>query len=164
MVVRIGKIGGTFGSFASASFAVPEFLARPLVARISTGANVVRPVWFLWEQDSFWVLIGPWSRLGDRLARDPLFELVVDDCDLATGSVRQVIARGRGTVERFDVERGRRKLRRYLGSDEERWDVRFSLDGDPNERGTRWAHLAPDTMWIADLSFVPASTPAGRGR
>ncbi|MEU1949360.1 pyridoxamine 5'-phosphate oxidase family protein, partial [Streptomyces sp. NPDC020125] len=110
---------------------------------------------FLWEDHAFWVLTGPWARLAERLARDPVFELVVDSCDLATGTVHQVIARGRGRVVDFDTDRGRRKLTRYLGEREELWDARFSLRGDPSARGTRWALLVPDTLWIADLSFRP---------
>ncbi|MFD5386748.1 pyridoxamine 5'-phosphate oxidase family protein [Streptomyces sp. NPDC127074] len=144
---------GTFPGLDKAPFDVAAFLARPLVARLATEGPRVRPVWFLWEDHAFWVLTGPWARLAERLARDPVFELVVDSCDLATGTVHQVIARGRGRVVDFDTDRGRRKLTRYLGEREELWDARFSLRGDPSARGTRWALLVPDTLWIADLSF-----------
>ncbi|MBU3863503.1 pyridoxamine 5'-phosphate oxidase family protein [Streptomyces sp. 4503] len=146
---------GTFPGLDKAPFDVAAFLARPLVARLATEGPRVRPVWFLWEDHAFWVLTGPWARLAERLARDPVFELVVDSCDLATGTVHQVIARGRGRVVDFDTDRGRRKLTRYLGEREELWDARFSLRGDPSARGTRWALLVPDTLWIADLSFRP---------
>jgi hypothetical protein len=66
---------------------------------------------------------------------------VVDVCDLATGLVRQVIARGRAELLPLDVARGRRKRSRYLGEDETRWDRRFrhSLRDDPAEKGTRVA-------------------------
>ncbi|MGA6159017.1 pyridoxamine 5'-phosphate oxidase family protein [Stenotrophomonas sp. NPDC087984] len=146
---------GTFPGLDKAPFDVAAFLARPLVARLATEGPRVRPVWFLWEDHAFWVLTGPWARLAERLARDPVFELVVDSCDLATGTVHQVIARGHGRVVDFDTDRGRRKLTRYLGEREELWDARFSLRGDPSARGTRWALLVPDTLWIADLSFRP---------
>ncbi|MFE5118528.1 pyridoxamine 5'-phosphate oxidase family protein [Streptomyces sp. NPDC056669] len=146
---------GTFPGLDKAPFDVAAFLARPLVARLATEGPRVRPVWFLWEDHAFWVLTGPWARLAERLAHDPVFELVVDSCDLATGTVHQVIARGRGRVVDFDTDRGRRKLTRYLGEREELWDARFSLRGDPSARGTRWALLVPDTLWIADLSFRP---------
>ncbi|MBL1117579.1 pyridoxamine 5'-phosphate oxidase family protein [Streptomyces sp. 110] len=146
---------GTFAGLDKAPFDVAAFLARPLVARLATEGPRVRPVWFLWEDHAFWVLTGPWSRLAERLDRAPVFELVVDACDLATGTVHQVIARGHGRVVNFDTDRGRRKLTRYLGEREELWDARFSLRGDPSARGTRWALLVPDTLWIADLSFRP---------
>jgi hypothetical protein len=116
----------------------------------------VRSVWFLWEDETFWILTGGWSRLECRLAADPVFELVVDTCDLITGRVRQILARGRGGVVPFDVERGRRKLVRYLGPDERNWDGRFSLTGDPNARGMRWARLVPNRLQITDQSFRPA--------
>jgi methylenetetrahydrofolate reductase (NADPH) len=50
---------------------------------------------------------------------------------------RQVIARGRAELLPFDVPRGRRKLARYLGGDEGRWDDRFTsyLYRDPAETG-----------------------------
>lgn len=70
----------------------------------------MRPVWFLWEGGAFWVLTGPWARLFDRVREDPRLALVVDECDLATWRVRQVIARGRCEFVPFDVPRGRRKL------------------------------------------------------
>ncbi|MFF9803950.1 hypothetical protein ACF1G5_02270 [Streptomyces coeruleorubidus] len=70
---------------------------------------------------------------------------VVEECDPATGLVRQVIARGRAELPPFDVERGRRKLVRCPGADEERWDERFVhyLYDDPARRGTVWPRLEP---------------------
>lgn len=108
----------------SAPFDVDAFLARPLVGRVATNGPTVRPVWYLWEDHAFWVLTGPWARLFTRVLADPSLALVVDECDLATGVVRQVIARGRGEFVPFDIPRGRRELVRYLGPDEtttERW-------------------------------------------
>ncbi|CAM5662805.1 hypothetical protein SANTM175S_04023 [Streptomyces antimycoticus] len=93
---------GTFPGLDKAPFDVDAFLARPLVARLATEGPRVRPVWFLWEDHAFWVLTGPWALLEERLDRAPVFELVVDSCDLATGTVHQVIARGHGRVVDFD--------------------------------------------------------------
>lgn len=134
-------------------FPVEIFLQQPLVARLATAGPVVRPVWYLWEDEIFWVLTGTWSRLPERLRKDPAFELVVDTCDLDTGITLQVIATGHGSVVDFDVPRGRRKLVRYLGGDEPTWDDRFSLRDDPNARGLRWARLVPDELLICDVSF-----------
>lgn len=96
----------------------------------------MRPTWFLWEDQAFWILTGPWARLPRQVQADPAIALVVDECNLATGLVRQVIARGRAEVLPFDVPRGRRKLTRYLGADQTRWDQRFLryLLDDPVER------------------------------
>ncbi|EDY47727.1 conserved hypothetical protein [Streptomyces clavuligerus] len=137
-------------------FDVAAFLARPLVARLATRPLSVRPVWYLWEDETFWVITGSWSSLSRQLAADPAFTLVVDECEAADGRVRQVIARGTGAVTGIDAPRARRKLSRYLGPDESRWDPRFRLDG-PAAGENRWARLVPDRLWTADLSFRPSA-------
>lgn len=149
---------------AAHPFDVDSFLRQPLTARLATNGPTVRPVWFLWEDGAFWILTGPWTRLSGRIGTDPAVALVVDECDLATGLVRQVIARGRAELVPFDVERGRRKLVRYLGTDEARWDERFVryLYDDPAERGTLWLRLEPGSLVARDLSFVsplPVTAP-----
>ncbi|MBW8706926.1 hypothetical protein MBT84_45580 [Streptomyces sp. MBT84] len=143
----------------SPGFDVDAFLQQPLTARIATSGPTVRPVWFLWEEGVFWTLTGPWARLFDRVKDDPNVALVVDECDLATGRVRQVIARGRAELVPFDVPRGQRKLARYLGADEALWDERFVhyLHGDPGERGTMWLRLMPASLTATDLSYSVAS-------
>ncbi|TDC22943.1 pyridoxamine 5'-phosphate oxidase family protein [Streptomyces sp. 8K308] len=137
------------------AFDVDEFLAQPLTARIATAGPTVRPVWFLWEGGAFWILTGPWARLTGLVADDPAVAIVVDVCEPATGLVRQVVARGRAELMPFDVARGRRKLARYLGEDESRWDERFVhyLHDDPRQRGTVWLRLAPSSLRAQDLSF-----------
>jgi nitroimidazol reductase NimA-like FMN-containing flavoprotein (pyridoxamine 5'-phosphate oxidase superfamily) len=134
------------------SFDVDQFLAQPLTARIATNGPTVRPTWFLWEDGAFWILTGPWARLPDRVRADPAIALVVDDCDLATGAVRQVIARGAAELLPFDVPRGRRKLTRYLGDDETRWDERFRryLHDDA---AAVWLRLRPVRLAAKDLSY-----------
>jgi hypothetical protein len=140
---------------ASTPFDVDAFLARPLVARVATNGPTVRPVWYLWEDHAFWVLTGPWTKLWARVRADPSLALIVDECDLATGVVRQVIARGRGELVPFDVPRGRRKLVRYLGADEHRWDERFRryLYDDPQSRGTVWLRVSAASLIVQDLSY-----------
>jgi hypothetical protein len=56
----------------------------------------------------------------------------------------------------FDVPRGRRKLTRYLGTDETRWDQRFRgyLHDDPTEKGTIWLRLDPTSLIVKDLSYT----------
>lgn len=139
-------------------FDVDAFLQQPLTARLATNGPTVRPVWFLWEDGAFWVLTGPWARLFGRVRNDPDVALVVDECDLATGRVRQVIARGAAELVPFDIPRGRRKLTRYLGVDEALWDERFVryLYDDPGERGTVWLRLAPRSLRSQDLSYSVA--------
>jgi hypothetical protein len=141
-------------------FDIDLFLNQPLTARVATEGPTVRPVWFLWEENAFWVLTGPWAKLYHRVRAKPQIALVVDVCDLPTGLVRQVIARGHAELLAFDVPRGRRKLIRYLGKDESQWDPRFVryLHDDPELRGTAWLRLAPSSLTARDLSYVASLT------
>lgn len=141
---------------AANAFNVDSFLAQPLTARVATNGPTVRPTWFLWEDGAFWILTGPWARLPARVGADPAIALVVDVCDLATGAVRQVIARGTAEILPFDVPRGRRKLTRYLGADESKWDDRFRryLHDDPAVTGAVWLRLVPAILTAKDLSYI----------
>lgn len=135
-------------------FDVEAFLALPLNARLAAAGPSVRPVWYLWEDSAFWILTGPWSALPRRIAAEPSVALVVDTCDLTTGQVRQVIARGRATIEPFDPDRARRKLRRYLGPDEQAWDERFRDGGG----ATGFIRLRPDELIAKDMSYRASRT------
>ena len=138
-------------------FDIDVFLDQALTARVATNGPTVRPTWFLWEEGAFWILTGPWARLLDHARADPRLAIVVDVCDLESGLVRQVIARGRAEVLPFDVPRGRRKLSRYLGADEARWDARFRhyLLDDAAVKGTVWLRVRPDSLVATDLSYAP---------
>jgi nitroimidazol reductase NimA-like FMN-containing flavoprotein (pyridoxamine 5'-phosphate oxidase superfamily) len=139
-------------------FDVDAFLARPLIARVAAAGPSVRPVWFLWEDGAFWWITGDYARLPQILARDARVALVVDDCDLVTGEVRQVAAHGEAEVVAFDPERARRKLVRYLGPDEASWDARFHIDYlSEQAQATRLVRLFPARMAAHDLSFSPSS-------
>lgn len=106
-------------------------------------------------------LTGPWTKLYERVERDPELALVVDLCDLQSGVVQQVVARGAGKLVPFDVERGRRKLQRYLGQDETVWDARFLryLYTAPEEIGTVWLQLVPRSLRATDLSYKVEEQP-----
>jgi nitroimidazol reductase NimA-like FMN-containing flavoprotein (pyridoxamine 5'-phosphate oxidase superfamily) len=145
----------TISPVTTADFDIDAFLAQPLTARVATNGPTVRPTWYLWEDQAFWILTGPWAKLLDRVRKDPALALTVDVCDTAAGLVQQVIARGRAKVVPFDIARGRRKLSRYLGPDETSWDARFRryLHGDPTERGTVWLRMHPTRLTATDLSY-----------
>lgn len=137
------------------------FLAQPLVARVATAGPTVRPIWFLWEDGSFWWLTGSWSVLGRRLRDDPRVALVVDTCELSTGTVLQVRATGDAAVVPFDAQRARRKLRRYLGPDEQGWDRdRFDIDAMQRDPSAALVRLVPSRMETLDLSYEPAIDPS----
>ena len=55
---------------AGEEFDIDAFLSQPLTARIATNGPTVRPTWFLWEDQAFWILTGPWARLP-RLVHAP---------------------------------------------------------------------------------------------
>lgn len=133
---------------------VDRFLAQPLVARVATAGPVVVPVWFLWEDGALWWLTGSWSRMRDRLAQDPAVAVVVDTCDLYTGEVVQLRARGLAEVVAYDRGRAYRKLSRYLGPDPATWDPRFAL-ADLGSAESRFVRLHPDRLVAVDLSFQP---------
>jgi nitroimidazol reductase NimA-like FMN-containing flavoprotein (pyridoxamine 5'-phosphate oxidase superfamily) len=135
-------------------FDIDAFLDRPMLARVAAAGPSVRPVWFLWEDGAFWWITGAYARLPTILTSDPRVALVVDSCDLCTGEVRQVTARGDAVVVPFDAERVRRKLVRYLGPNEDDWDPRFSgrYLSDPDQ-ATRLVRLAPTRLTATDLSF-----------
>ncbi|ANN15405.1 pyridoxamine 5'-phosphate oxidase [Amycolatopsis orientalis] len=136
-------------------FDVDEFLAGPLTARVATAGPTVRPTWYLWEERAFWILTGPWARLAGLVRESPSIALTVDVCDVGTGLVRQVLARGEAEVLPFDVPRGRRLLSRYLGPDEVKWDARFRsyLHDDPEVKGTVWIRMVPKRFVADDLGY-----------
>ena len=136
-------------------FDLDEFLGRPLVARVAAAGPTVRPVWYLWEDDVFWWLTGGWSRLAAILEDEPKVALVVDTCDLQTGEVLQVSARGVAEVLPFDVDRARRWGRRYLGPDERFWG-RFEK-GVFDEPTSLFVRLVPVTLRARDLSYTRAA-------
>lgn len=146
----------TTSEMAENPFNIDAFLARPLTARVATNGPTVRPTWFLWEDRAFWILTGPWAQLASLIRANPEVALVVDECDIDTGTVKQVVARGRADIVPFDIPRGRRKLTRYLGSNEEKWDQRFRdyLYGDLAEKGTIWLRIAPIQLSAKDLSYT----------
>jgi len=137
-------------------FDIDDFLARPLTVRVATNGPTVRPLWFIWEENSFWLLSGTWARLLDRVRRDPALCIVIDVCDLATGEVKQVIARGNAEILPFDTARGERMLSRYLGDDVDQWDAIFQNYLRDPQRGTVWIRLHPRVLIANDLSFSPS--------
>ncbi len=79
--------------------------------------------------------------------------MTIDVCDVETGETRQVVAGGAASVLPFDVPRGRRLLRRYLGSDGRRWDPRFRDYLRRVDLGTVWVRVAPNFLGASDLSY-----------
>lgn len=125
---------------SSPPFDVDAFLARPLLARVAAAGPSVRPVWYLWEVGAFWWITGAYARLPAILARDPRVALVVDSCDLATGEVRQVTARGDAVLEPFDAARARSASSRGTS-------VPRRLPGSRASGATTWRSPLPRPSW-----------------
>jgi hypothetical protein len=130
---------------------ITAFLQRPLVARVATNGPTLRPIWYLYEEPTFFWLTDTSSYLHEAVLRGEHLVLVVDDCDISTGEVIYVRARGQAEIIAVDKPRAMRKFARYLGGDESRWDPRFvpSL-ALPT---TRMCRFTPSSMEAADVSF-----------
>lgn len=135
-------------------FDLPGFLQVPRVARLATvwnGEPRVRPVWYLFDERAFWWLTGPWSVIDQEIRVNPMVELVVDSCDLESGQVLQVRARGRAEASGYDHARAVEWAERYLGSDRNTWG-RFAAEVFENP-STTFMRLAPDWLRARDLSW-----------
>jgi hypothetical protein len=137
-----------------ADFDLAGFLARPLVARVAAAGPSVRAVWFLWEDGAFWWLTGGWSRLPSILKADPRVALVVDTCDVESGEVLQLSAKGEAEIYQLDTGRACRILERYLGADSSRWPERLKR-GTFHDPATRLIRLEPSRVRGQDLSYEP---------
>jgi hypothetical protein len=154
MMCAVPRAVGKAGWRVEEGFELYSFLRRPLVARLATTGRAgpsVRPIWYLWEEQRFWWLTGSWSKLEHLLEHDRRVALVVDSCDLQSGEILQVNARGLGRLQPFDAERARRWGRRYLGPDESHW--RRFRGGVFEDQTTRFAVLDPIALTARDLSF-----------
>jgi len=88
------------------------------------------------------------------LAGRPLV-LVVDVCDIETGEVIHVRARGGGEIVPVDRDRAMKKFARYLGPDSSTWDPRFVASLDLPT--TRLCRFTPSSVEAADVSFLVRS-------
>jgi hypothetical protein len=135
---------------------IPAFLQRPLVARVATNGPTLRPVWYLYEEPSFYWLTDTADVLHRMVMAGNKLVVVVDTCDLETGEVVHVRARGLADIIPVDRDRAMRKLARYLGPDPARWDPRFLASLDLPT--TRMCRFTPASMDAADASFAASRT------
>lgn len=133
------------------------FLGEPITAQLATNGPTIRPVWYQWEADAFWIISGPWAKLHARVQHDPEVALCVDVGDFTAGRVLQVCAYGAAEIRPYDVELARRMLYRYLGPDEDSWsdspdDYRGYLrDGGP--LGAVLLRVAPRKLLGLNFSY-----------
>lgn len=139
-----------------------EFLARPLFAHLATssehGARDV-PLWFLWESSSLWfIVVVSQNTFQERVRHDPRTAVGVVDFDVNTGMVQHLSFRGRATVEPWDLQRAKRVLSKYLGTDMAQWDQKRFVDGLKNPDDWLFVRFEPETVMIRDQSYSPPSS------
>jgi len=134
---------------------VDAFLQRPLVARVATDGPTLRPIWYLYEQPTFYWLTDAANFLHRAVVAGRPLVLVVDVCDIETGEVIHVRARGGAEIVPVDRDRAMKKFARYLGPDSSKWDPRFvsSLDLPT----TRFCRFTPSSIEAADVSYLVRS-------
>jgi hypothetical protein len=103
------------------------------------------------EDATFYWLTDTSNYLHTAVLRGERLVLVVDECNISTGEVIHVRARGQAQVIPVDLERAMRKFARYLGPDQSCWDPRFvpSLELP----STRMCRFIPSSIDAADVSF-----------
>lgn len=131
-----------------------EFLDRPLfcfLGQVSDRGPRISPLWFLWEDESVWIIAVLEGRsYPDRVREHPRSALAVVDFDPVTGRVEHVGMRGAASLEEWDQERAKRLLRAYLGPDREAWDPMFEPEVS---EGKRLIRFDPDTVVARDQSY-----------
>lgn len=132
-----------------------DLLSRPLFAHLATTCEAgprESPVWFLWEDESLWI-IGNYrtDTFPRRIESDGRCAIGIVDFDRATGLVQHAGFRGRAYLEPHDEEKVKRLLARYLGEELSLWDVRFrEILGDAEYVLVRFE---PETAVVRDQSY-----------
>lgn len=131
-------------------------LERPLFCYFATtddGLPRVSPLWYLWEDETIWIIADDEKTYPDRVRATPAAAVAVVDFLPGSGVVRHVGFRGTATVEPFDEDRANRLLRRYLGPDPETWDERFLT---PWSERWKFIRFEPETVVARDQGYEVA--------
>ena len=136
-----------------------ELLARPLFCFVGMqsieGTDPrVSPLWFLWEDESLWMLGDNEESHTTRLRKTSRVAVAIVDFDAATGRLEHLGMRGSASFEPYDEHRALRLLRRYLGPDPSDWDS--NLFTDPRQGGhDRWTfiRITPASVVLRDFSY-----------
>jgi hypothetical protein len=131
-----------------------EILSRPLFAHLATGSSEgprESPVWFLWEDESLWI-IGNYKSdsFPKRIEQEPRSAIGVVDFNVSSGLVQHVGFRGRARLEPHDRARMTRLLGRYMG-EVENWDARFVEILD--DTSYIFIRFEPETAVVRDQSY-----------
>ena len=131
-----------------------ELLARPLFAHLATISELgpcESPVWFLWEDESLWIIGNKQTdSFPKRIELEPRCAIGIVDFDVSSGMVQHVGFRGQAHLQAHNRDRMMRLLRRYLG-EVGQWDTRFvKLLDDPNYA---FVKFVPETVVVRDQSY-----------
>lgn len=133
------------------------FLDRRLMAHLATTSPAGgrhAPVWYLWEDESIWIIADSSKRtFPDRIERDPRCAIGIVDFEPSTGRLQHVGFRGTASIEPHDPDRAERLMKRYFRADKDRWNRdRF---GDPQEWGDDmvFVRFEPETVVARDQSY-----------
>lgn len=93
-----------------------------------------------------------------RVRHDSRAAVGIVDFDINTGVIQHLSLRGRATVEPWDIQKAKRVLSKYLGTDIAQWDQQRFVDGlnDPADR--LFVQFVPETARIRDQSYTPPSS------
>jgi hypothetical protein len=131
---------------------VTAFLQRPLLARVAPNGPTLRPLWYLYDEPTFYWLTDEGTFLHRAVTAGEPLVLVVDECNIDTGEVIHVRARGFGEIIPVDRDRAMAKFARYLGPVPSTWDRRFAESLDLSS--TRMCRFSPESIEAADVSFI----------
>lgn len=98
-----------------------DLLTRPLVCvvgMLSTDGNAPRvsPLWFLWADESRWILGDMEETHTTRLEHDPRVAVAIVNGAGDAGCLQHLGMRGSASFEPYDGQRAFRLRRRYVGS------------------------------------------------
>lgn len=131
-----------------------ELLARPLFAHLATVSESgprESPVWFLWEDEAFWIIgNNQTDSFPKRIELEPRCAIGIVDFDVSSGTVQHVGCRGHAHLEAHDRDRITRLLSRYLGEVGE-WDPRFVKILDDTDYAL--IRFVPETVVVRDQSY-----------
>ena len=135
------------------------FLDRPLFCFLGTTADCnprVSPLWFLWENESIWIIADSRKSYVKRVEDDLETALAIAELNRHSGTVYYVGMRGTAEIESHDPDRAVRLLTRYLGPDQSEWDQ--SRFPDPVTWGDEMGFIRfePETIVARDQSYTPA--------
>jgi hypothetical protein len=143
-----------------AKFDLDEFLARPLLAHVATASEEGprdSPLWFLWEEQSLWLIaeIG-YNTFQERIDRDPRVAVGIVDFDPRAGTLQHVGIRGTARVEPWNEGRAARMLARYY------WKLEGYRGADVASFGTQkvtgrfpmsFVQVRPETVVLRDTGY-----------